>query len=72
MLIDKKKIKNKLLSRYNNYCNICNKEVSSDEIINGEFEYVKSKITGEKIYHKNCLINEIEKFKFSFERRINI
>lgn len=60
MVVDKEKLKKKLLNKIN-HCDICKKLVTYTEIKNGDFEYVKGKITSAKIYHKKCLINELQR-----------
>lgn len=58
MIIDKQKLSQKLQrSDKIKYCRICGKEITIEDLQNGNFEYVKSKIN-ENYFHSKCVKNE--------------
>lgn len=60
MVIEKdKKLINKFYTSYKKNCRICNKPITSVDIENKEFEYVKSKLS-ENFFHTACINHIIE------------
>lgn len=58
MVVDKEKLKKKLLRElnhdYKERCPLCNEVISLDDIINCKFEYTKSAF-GERYIHTKCI-----------------